>query len=181
MIEQALRKSITVDWPQEEAFRRFTTDIASWWPIRSHSVGGERTETVVFEDRVGGRIYERIRGGEESTWGTLLLWEPPGRVRFTWHPGRGPEGAQEVEVSFIPVPEGTRLELIHTGWERLGALGRRARRGYSIGWAYVLRVWAGRRSSPLVLCLDAMTCLLAPLQKRLARQVEAAAASPERF
>jgi hypothetical protein len=176
MTEEALRKSIIVRWSQEEAFRRFTSGIASWWPVRSHSVGGDRTETVVFEGRVGGRIYEKIRGGQESTWGTLLAWEPPSRVRFTWHPGRSPEGAQEVEVSFVPLSLGTRLELVHTGWERLGVLGPRARKAYAIGWAYVLRVWADRRSSPVVLSLDALGWLLSPLQKRLARRFEAAAA-----
>jgi uncharacterized protein YndB with AHSA1/START domain len=165
-----------VPWSSEEAFRRFTDGIASWWPLRTHSVGGGKAETVVFEGRVGGRIYERIRGGEESTWGTVTAWDPPRRVAFTWHPGRPTESAQDIEVRFLTEEKATRLELTHTGWERFGAMASRARRGYSLGWAYVLRVWAGRRSSPLVWGMDALLWVLGPLQRRAARRAEAVAA-----
>jgi hypothetical protein len=74
-----LRKSITVPWTREAAFRRFTEQISEWWPLTTHSVGGKRAERVVFEERVGGRIYEVVRGGEEHTWGTVTRWEPPAR------------------------------------------------------------------------------------------------------
>jgi hypothetical protein len=52
-----LRKSITVGWSPEAAFRRFTAEIASWWPLRSHSVGEETRHCVtpprrsIFEAR----------------------------------------------------------------------------------------------------------------------------------
>lgn len=172
-----LHKSITVPWPQEAAFRRFTAEIHTWWPLRSHSIGGEKAETVVFEGRAGGRIYERLRGGEECTWGVVRAWEPPARVAFTWHPGRDPAQAQEVELRFVPDGRGTRLELTHTGWEKLAALGRKARRGYGIGWAYVLRLYAGRRHSPVVWSLDALMWLMQPLAKRLARRAQRLAES----
>jgi Activator of Hsp90 ATPase homolog 1-like protein len=166
-----LAKSVTVPWTQEASFRRFTADIASWWPLRTHSVGEDRAETVVFEARPGGRIYEKIKGGSESTWGTVTAWEPPGRVAFSWHPGQDPSRAQEVEVRFVAVESGTRLELTHTGWEKLGEMARRARRAYPLGWAYVLRLWAGRKSSVLVKSVDALMWLLRPLQKRAARKL----------
>ncbi len=169
-----LRRSIVVPWTPDHAFRRFTAEIASWWPLRSHSVGGDQAQTVVFENRVGGRIFERSRSGEESTWGTVLAWEPPGRVAFTWHPGRSMDTAQEIEVRFLPEGPGTRLELTHRNWERFGAMAGRARRGYALGWAYVLQLWAGRRSSPLVLGMDGLLWALGPLQRRLARRAEAA-------
>ncbi|TAH36380.1 MAG: ATPase [Planctomycetota bacterium] len=168
-----LRRSILVPWAQEAAFRRFTAEIGTWWPLRSHSVGGERSETVIFEGRVGGRLYERIRGGEESTWGTVTAWEPPARVVFTWHPGRAAELEQEIELRFIPQGGGTRLELTHSGWEKLGALGPKARRGYRIGWAYVLRLYADRKSSPVVWGLDGLMWALQPLQRRMARRAQA--------
>jgi hypothetical protein len=170
-----VRKSILVPWTPEASFRRFTAEIAAWWPLRSHSVGGDRAESVVFEDRVGGRIYERIRGGEESTWGTVTGWEPPGCVAFTWHPGHPPERAQQIEVRFTPEGTGTRLELVHEGWERFGAMAARVRRGYGVGWAYVLRLWAGRRGSPLVWGIDGLMWALGPLHRRFARRAEAAA------
>jgi uncharacterized protein YndB with AHSA1/START domain len=160
-----IRKSIHVRWPPDVAFRRFTKEIATWWPMRTHSVGEEKTESVVFEDFVGGRVYERIRGGEESTWGTIVHWEPPHRVVFTWHPGRSPEQAQEVELRFTAEGSGSRLELTHSKWERMGAVALKARRNYALGWEYVIRLGAGRRASPVVWGLEALTWTLRLLRK----------------
>ena len=163
-----VHRSVTVRWDQTAAFRRFTDGISSWWPMRSHSVGQERTERIVFEGKVGGEIYEVMRGGggERSVWGTVTEWEPPHRVGFTWHPGDSPSAAQDIDVHFVSVPNGTRLELTHSGWERLGAMARKARVGYNIGWAYVLAVWAGRTRPPLVIALNGLGKLL-QLKRRL--------------
>lgn len=155
-----LRKSITVPATQSQAFRRFTTEISSWWPLKSHSVGQANAERVVFEEKLGGRIYEVIRGGKQSEWGMVTMWNPPERVAFTWYPGDSPDHSTELALSFHPEGNGTRVELVHTGWERLGALAKKARRGYPIGWAYVLRLYAGRTSSPLVLLLNGVTWIL---------------------
>ncbi|HEY7697207.1 MAG TPA: SRPBCC domain-containing protein [Vicinamibacteria bacterium] len=168
-----VRRAVRVAWKPEEAFRRFTSGIAGWWPLRSHSVCGDRAEAVVFEERVGGRIYERSRSGEESTWGTVTLWAPPHRVAFTWHPGRDPAKPSAIEVSFSPDGAGSRLELVHTGWESFGPIAAKARRGYALGWGYVLRIWAGRTSSPVVLAMDALFWVLSPLQRRARRKAEA--------
>ncbi|HYJ78642.1 MAG TPA: SRPBCC domain-containing protein [Longimicrobiaceae bacterium] len=171
-----VRRSIVVGWPPEAAFHRFTTEMASWWPLRTLSVGQERAETVVFDGRVGGRIVEGIRGGEEGHWGTVTVWEPPHRVAFTWHPDTEPERATDVEVRFVPDGAGTRVELTHTGWERLGALAKEKNRGYSLGWAYVLRLYANRRGSPVVWGVDALTWVMGPLLRRKARKEAAAKA-----
>jgi len=167
-------RSVVVDWPQEAAFRRFTDDIATWWPLRSHSIGQERAENVAFEGHVGGRIVETIRGGEQCTWGTVTAWEPPHRVAFTWHPGQAVETAQEIDVRFIPEGARTRLELTHAGWERLGAMASRARKGYGLGWRYVLALWAGRRHSLLVLMMDALMVVVGPLVRRRFEKQQAA-------
>jgi hypothetical protein len=138
-----VKKKVTVRWSREEAFRRFTDEMASWWPLARHSVGGEEAETVVFEGRVGGRIFERSRDGATADWGTVKAWEPPGRVVFSWHPGRGPETAQEVEVRFESVADGTRVELVHRGWEALGPKAAETRKDYESGWEGVLGLYAG--------------------------------------
>jgi uncharacterized protein YndB with AHSA1/START domain len=167
-----IRKTIVVSWDQARAFRRFTQEIGAWWPLRSHSVGQERSETVVFGEGLGGRIVERVRGGEDCTWGTVTAWDPPRHVAFTWHPGDDRERATLVELTFEPLPKGTRLVLLHSRWEALGTLAPMARRGYPIGWAYVLRLWADRRWSPIVLGLDVLQRLLRPLQRRKALRLE---------
>ena len=60
-----IHKSIAVPWNRARAFDRFTRDIASWWPLGTHSLGLERAETVIFEGRVGGEIRESIQGGDQ--------------------------------------------------------------------------------------------------------------------
>ncbi len=160
-----LHRSITVPWTPDVAFRRFTGQMSEWWPLRSHSVGGARAERVVFEGRVGGRIYEVDQGGDEYTWGTVIGYDPPTRVAFTWHPGMAPETSQDIEVRFLAAASGTRVELTHTGWERLGDMARKARKGYPIGWAYVLLLYAGRKSSPLAFVLDAIMGVLRVAQR----------------
>jgi hypothetical protein len=57
--ELVLAKSITVDAPVDTAFRVYTEEIASWWPLKTHSVLKDKAETIVFEPRAGGRIIER--------------------------------------------------------------------------------------------------------------------------
>jgi hypothetical protein len=170
-----LIKTITVGWNPEAAFRRFTREMGTWWPLTSHSCGGRDAENVVFEEKVGGRIIERIRGGREATWGTVTQWDPPRVVAFTWHPARDPDTAQNVEVRFHADGAGTRLELIHTNWETFGAMAKKARGGYNMGWDYVLAIWAGRRNSLMVRSMDVMIFLMKPFQKRMARKFEAAA------
>ena len=52
-------KVVTVAARPEQAFRRFTEEIATWWPLRTHSVGEERAETVIFEGSRCGRAVHR--------------------------------------------------------------------------------------------------------------------------
>lgn len=135
--EPPVRKSIQVDLPVAEAFELFTEGIGSWWPLKTHSVGGEQALTCKLEGKAGGRLYEIQEGGQEVQWGTLLVWEPPRRLVMTWHPGYESELAQEVEVTFKAEGAGARLELVHRGWERREAP-QEARDGYERGWDLVL-------------------------------------------
>jgi uncharacterized protein YndB with AHSA1/START domain len=147
-------RSITVPWARDAAFRRFTQDIATWWPLSSHSIGQDAAMTVTFEGRVGGRIYETISGGTESDWGKVTAWDPPHRVAFTWHPGQQADTAQLVEVQFAAEGAGTRVQLTHSGWEKLGARqGQRMRRAYGMGWAGVLRMYQGRGWGPYIVLI----------------------------
>ena len=77
-VTEAIRKTVLVDFTPEEAFDLFTARISSWWPVRTHSYGGDDVKSVVLEPRVGGRLYEVTAEGEQD-WGTVLAWEPPTR------------------------------------------------------------------------------------------------------
>jgi uncharacterized protein YndB with AHSA1/START domain len=137
--ELVLTKTILVNASPERAFRVYTEEIATWWPFsKTHSVGEEKTETVIFEPGVGGRLFERERDGTEHLWGTVLEWDPPRRVVHSWHPGRDEASAQRVELRFSAEGEQTRVELEHRGWETLGAEAAEMYKKYDEGWEYVL-------------------------------------------
>jgi uncharacterized protein YndB with AHSA1/START domain len=133
-----VHKSVTVSCSVEEAFRVFTEGVATWWPLQTHSLGEHRAQTCVIEGRVGGRFFEGQEDGREELWGTVTVWEPPQRLAYTWHPGRAESSAQEVEVRFTPVDGGTRVELEHRGWEKLGERAEEARNEYDSGWDFVI-------------------------------------------
>ena len=98
-------RSVLVSWSQEAAFRRFAGEFSSSWPWRTHSIGGKRVARLVLEQWVGGRIYEEHVDGRRFQWGTVLEWDPPSRLKFTFHPARDPSSAQDVEVRFLPEAE----------------------------------------------------------------------------
>jgi uncharacterized protein YndB with AHSA1/START domain len=132
--ELAIRKSVTVRVPVDTAFHVFTAELGSWWPLASKSVSLEDAETVVVEPAVGGRVYERARSGEEHLWGEVLEWEPPSRFAFSWHPSRAEETSQEVDVRFVRVENGTRVDLEHRGWEALVGPGAEIPDHFDTGW-----------------------------------------------
>ena len=137
--EAAVQKSVTVECSAERAFRVFTEDVGSWWPFEKiHSVAEADVETVIIEGRAGGRFYERTKSGEEHLWGSVLVWDPPRRLVSTWHPGRGDEASQQLEITFTPDGDATRVDLVHTGWERLGDRMAEAVASYDNGWETVL-------------------------------------------
>jgi uncharacterized protein YndB with AHSA1/START domain len=136
--EAVITKSVTVDAPVERAFQVFTAEIDTWWPRRTHAVDTENAERVVLEGSEGGRLFERTTSGEEHVWGVVVTWEPPFRVGYTWHPGRGAEAAQEVEITFTPEGGRTRVDLRHWGWEKLGERMAEVVADYNEGWDFVM-------------------------------------------
>lgn len=134
-----IRRHVVVSGTCAAAFEVFTAAIEKWWPLEDHSVYGAGG-TVFFSD---GRLVERGPDGREAIWGTVLDWQPPARLRITWHPGYDPARASEVEVRFAAVTDDlTLVTLEHRGWERFPDPAA-ARTGYDKGWPYVLGRFAG--------------------------------------
>lgn len=131
---------VEVDVPLDPtaAFRLFTDQVASWWPLATHSVFGADAAGLRFPSCAGAPIVEVSSTGEESTWGTVRGYDPPDRILFTWHPGRASDTAQNVEVTFTPAPGGTHVRLTHTGWESAGRRAVELRASYATGWVSVL-------------------------------------------
>ena len=142
MIEP-IHRSITVRRAPADAFRLFTAEMGSWWPLDTHGRADEhegvKSERLVVEEREGGRVYEVLSNGLEADWGIVTAWEPPERVMFDWNPSPDDRPYTEVEVTFADAGDGgTRVDLFHRHWERLGEdAGAAYRANYGPGWAYV--------------------------------------------
>lgn len=129
---------LTLNCTASHAFAAYTRDIAKWWPTAEHSVSGERTATVVFEARVGGRIYEVDLDGQDHLWGTVEACEDGKLLRHTWHPGRNPaDGTTQVEIRFVDLGATCRFELSHSGFEIYAERGEAIRDNYVSGWQFV--------------------------------------------
>jgi hypothetical protein len=128
-----IRREILVDTDPPRAFEVFTEGIARWWPLAEFGVFGEGA-SVAFED---GNIVERSTEGERAVWGTVTRWDPPGDLAFTWHPGRTPDKAGLVEVTFEERAQRTLVSLQHSGWEAFDDPAA-ARAEYDHGWPVVL-------------------------------------------
>ncbi len=148
----AVTTSIVVDAPVDQAFTVFTEDIGSWWPSEHHILAAPLA-AMVFEQEVGGHVYDVGTDGSECRWARVLAYEPPTRVVFSWDISlqwqveTDPARTSEVEVRFVPEGEHrTRVELEHRhidrhgdGWE-----GLRDAVGSPEGWGSGLQ-WFARR------------------------------------
>lgn len=143
LVLEVIRKTVTVDCAVEEAFRVFTAEARSWWPVERHSINVEVDE-IVFEPEVGGTVYEIGANGERGHWATVLEWEPPTKLVLAWNILERAGDATEVEVRFIPEGGRTRVELEHRGWENVELEAPAKRGNYETGWDYVLGKYVGR-------------------------------------
>jgi hypothetical protein len=131
---EPLRMSFEIACPPDHAFDVWTTRLSSWWPT-GHSVSGDPGAVVTLEPHLGGRIYERTPDGQEIDWGEITSWNPPHGLAYLWHIGRDRAQATDVEVRFVADGDGrTRLDIVHSGWERLGAEGEAWRVANTSGW-----------------------------------------------
>jgi hypothetical protein len=139
-----IRKSAHLECGVERAFRVFTAEVGTWWPLDTHAIQAGAVREVVWEEREGGEVYEISNDGEKAHWATVLAWEPPTRVVIAWHVNPDTPAPTEVEARFTPDGDGTRLDLEHRNWERLGEAGSAMREGYEGGWDTVLAPYVAR-------------------------------------
>lgn len=142
----SVKKSITVKVSVEQAFKVFTSGFDGWWP-RTHHIGKSPMKTAIIEPGVGGRCYTTQEDGTDCPWGQILEWDPPHRFVMAWQitPEWGyqpdPAKSSEVEVRFTADPAGgTRVELEHRYFERMGPAGDTMRVGVSGegGWPMLM-------------------------------------------
>jgi uncharacterized protein YndB with AHSA1/START domain len=142
-----VRKTLTVATSPSRAFEVFTAGFDRWWP-RSHSIGESPLKTAVIEPRLGGRWFGLLENGTESEWGDVLAWEPPRRLMLAWRIGANwqydPELLTEVEITFTPEGEGTRVDFEHRHLERMGEGAEAVRASFESegGWTGLLKMFA---------------------------------------
>lgn len=117
-------QSVDVKASPARAFELFTGQMGAWWP-RGKSVGATPHSAIIIEPWEGGRWYERDAAGNESQWGKVLAFEPPGRVLLGWQLSSqwsyDPALLTEVELTFAALAGGgTRVRLEHRNLERFG-------------------------------------------------------------
>jgi uncharacterized protein YndB with AHSA1/START domain len=129
-----VHKTVTVARPPDVTFKMFVEEIAQWWPIEKFSFLGPNS-VLTIEPRAGGRFTERAPDGREYTIGEVRNYEPGARLTVTWTHERN-LGTTEIDIRFTAVAEGTRIDLAHSGWERLADESVAAR--FQGGWDMVL-------------------------------------------
>ena len=137
-----VQKTVHVACSPERAFEVFTRQIGSWWPLGEYALHPGEVREVVWEQREGGEVYEISTGSEKSHWATVTAWSPPAGFTIAWHVN--PDAETEVEVRFTPDGDGTRVDLEHRCWERLGAAAAESRESYNGGWNEVLGRYAAQ-------------------------------------
>jgi uncharacterized protein YndB with AHSA1/START domain len=147
---ETITRTVMVRAPQDEAFRVFTEGMGTWWPLDTHSIAvdqglEQRAVALRVGAREGGRVEEVLEDGSTRDWGGIDVWEPPHRVAFRWKPNDLPTPPTEVEVRFTAEGDGTRVDVEHRGWERLGKVAEEIHPLYSSsegGWTMVLERYA---------------------------------------
>lgn len=121
--------------PRAHAFDLWVRRTELWWPA-SHTMSG-RPDRIVFEPEVGGQIFEQAADGTRHPWGEIVLFDPPRRIRYRWHPFFDPSEATVVDVRFDETPTGTLVHLEQTGWDALGPQGPPRRQRTAGAWAAI--------------------------------------------
>ena len=142
-----IEKTQTVPLTPSDAFALFTENMDTWWPKDPFSVTGA-TSTVTFPNHNGGDIIETGADGSTNIWGTISAYDPGTFLAFSWHPGRGPEEATMVTVSFTETADGTRCDLTHGGFEILGETADAVSASYLSGWDLVLGRYVAAVKAP---------------------------------
>jgi len=145
----SVRKLVSVQAPSAVAWRVFTEQLGTWWPLARYKIGKAKAVDAVIEPRVGGRWYERGEDGSTCDWGSVLVWEPPARLVLSWDITADwqydPSLKTEIEIRFIPDgKDATRVELEHRRLDRFGARRDEMRRIFDSegDWGRVLEMFA---------------------------------------
>ena len=126
------RDKVTVRSGAARASRCLPAISAAGGPWRGSTPAPTRW-TVRSSRASAGASSNARQTGDETPWGTVLAYEPPHRLAFSWIGSAPAEQAQPVEIRFTAEERGTRVELTHSRWEKLGDAATSLRERYERG------------------------------------------------
>jgi uncharacterized protein YndB with AHSA1/START domain len=137
-VELNVEKSLDLAAPPSRVWQAWTQDINRWW-VRPYYNDAARVTGLRFEPFAGGRFVEEWGpDGRGFLIGHILEWLPPERLAYTWTETRWKGIATLVILDFQALTSGgTRLKVIHTGFERLPEA-EKMRQGYAGGLGELL-------------------------------------------
>ncbi|MEO1018511.1 MAG: SRPBCC domain-containing protein [Pseudomonadota bacterium] len=137
---EPIKKMIDVPCDPHKAFAIFTENMTDWWPLEANTVSamsGGVAQSVAIEPKVGGQVYEIKADGTREDWARVKSYRPGELLALAWHVMTPEDQATEVEIRFIAIDSGTRVELTHTGWQAMGEAAQARRDSYNSGWVRV--------------------------------------------
>ena len=75
----SVRKVMSVQAPLAVAWRVFTEQMGTWWPLTVYKIGKTNAVDAIIEPRVGGRWYER--GDDGTNCAGLTSWREVAMAR----------------------------------------------------------------------------------------------------
>ena len=132
-----VEQSVIIAAKPERVWQAWIGEISHWWK-GPYFVDRSRATGLVIEPQLGGRFMETWDDqGSGYLVGQVIEWLPPRRFAFTWMEKAWQGISTVVWVEVQPEGRGTRVTLVHEGFERLpDAAGQRG--GYDKGWADLL-------------------------------------------
>jgi hypothetical protein len=109
------------------AFEVFTQEINSWWrPNQLFSFTPRSPGVLAIEapnaEGKGGRFTETLPNGTVFEIGVIKVWAPGERLVLGWRQATFAPGQDtEVEITFEPVGDETRVTVEHRGWDTVPA------------------------------------------------------------
>ena len=137
---EPIRKTIDVKCDPATAFNLFVNHVGDWWPLATNSVSGmsgKVARQVTIEPRAGGKMYETMHDGTLADWAVVKTFEQDRKIVLGWYVMSPPEKATEVDITFASIGDGTRVTLVHSGWEVLAEDAQQRRDSYNNGWVNV--------------------------------------------
>jgi uncharacterized protein YndB with AHSA1/START domain len=119
----------------ERIFRALTTEEQSeWW-----GQGEYRTHDYVIDLRPGGRWSCKAtspKGDTSTVGGEYITIDPPKVLEYTWEPSWDNFAKSRVRIELEPRGSGTRLTLVHTGFEGREQMAENHKTGWTrvLGW-----------------------------------------------